>query len=167
MESADGGQQDATRPQDIFRGRTQGVAPLTAKRDWHSLRRRAQRHRTPRQQVLTTRDSGRHREPGDSHGQRLRRHFPTHSHGGTAHCRACHHEHQARRFLANSTSHPGRKRKTKPGTRRRSQRRRRSRRHRTNPWSTNRRKCDHQDQQTRPGAAYTLLLDMRLRMQAQ
>ena len=163
MEPADGGQQDATRPQDLFRGRAQGVAPFAAKRDWHSLRRRTQRHCTPRGRVPTERDGGCDCEPGDSHGQRLRRHRPTNGHGGKAQCRAFHREHQACRDITISTIQPGQQWRTNLGTRTRIQRQ--SRRHHTKPWSTNRRRYGHQKQKTRTGVAHPLLLDMQPRMQ--
>ena len=167
MESADGGQQDATRPQDLFCGRAQGVAPFAAKRDWHSLRRRVQRHCTPRQRLPTARYGGYDRKPGDSHGQKLCCHRPTNGHGGKAQCRSFHREHQARRDITISTIQPGRQWRTNPGTRTRTRIQRQSRRHHTNPWSTNRRRYGHQKQKTRPGVAHPILLDMRHRMQAQ
>ena len=165
MELADGGQKDATIPQDLSRGRAQGVAPLDAKRDRHSLRRRAQHHRTPRRRVTTTRDGGCHYEPGDIHGQRSLRHRPTHGHCGKSHGRARHREHQALRCLTKSMSQPGQQCRKKPGTRTWSQRRRRC--HRTNPWYTNRRRCGHQDRQPRTGAVHPPLLNTRPWMQAQ
>ena len=159
----DGGQQDTTRPQDLFHGRAQGVAPLAAKQDWYSLRRRTQRHCTPRQRVLTARDGGHDCEPGDSYGQRLRRHCPTNDHGGKPHGIAYHREHQVRRGITNSTSQPGCQWKTNPGMR--SQRWRR--RHHTNPWSSKQRRYGHQNRKTIPGSAHPLLMDMRSRMQTQ
>ena len=162
---ADSEQQDATRPQDLFSSRAKGVAPLAAKQDRNSLRWCAQRNRTPRRRVPTARDGGRDREPGGIHGQRLCHHCPTNGHGGKAHDRACHCEHQARCKIISSMSQPGQQWRTKPGTRTRSQRQRR--RHHTNPWSANRHRYSHQNRKTRPGAAHPLLLDMRPRMKAQ
>ena len=165
MESEDGGHQEATTPEDLFRSCAQGVAPLAEKRDLHSLRRRTQRHRTPIQWAPTTRDSGRHREPGNIHGQGSSRHRPTHFHSGKAHGRARHRKHQNCLCPENSTIQPGRPWRTKPRTQ--SQRRRQRRRHHTNPWSTNRRQCIHQGRQTRLVSTHPLLLDMRPQMQAQ
>ena len=77
-----------------------------------------------------------------------------------AHSRARHGEHQARCCPETSMIQTGRLGRTKPRTRTQ------SRRYHTNPCATNRRRFVHQDRQPRPGAAHTLLLDMRPRMQA-
>ena len=143
--------------------KSQGVAPLTEKRDRHSLRRSAQRQCTPIRRVPTTREGGHYREPDNSHGQQSLRHRQNHGHGGKAHSRARHSEHQARCCPATSTSQKGRPWRTNPRTRTRSRRRH----HHTNPWAINWRRFGHQERQPRPGAAHLLLLDMQPQMQAQ